>query len=217
MITELYTGQTARWPQSGRHIMAQYDAETVVVYQAYCPQIGRFAAEHGYFGGSFSLSRMSWIKPNFLWVMFRCGWATKENQETVLAISIRRNAFEQILSEAVPSTFTPHFYASEAEWKQALMQSDIRLQWDPDHAPDGSKVERRALQIGLRGETLARYAREWIVKIEDITGFVMEQRPHAIAANWGNLILPEEKIYPVPGALAARLGMDSPSDKETVS
>jgi hypothetical protein len=38
----------------------------VVVYQAYRPEIGHFAAQHGYFGGSFSLDRMSWIKPNFL-------------------------------------------------------------------------------------------------------------------------------------------------------
>ena len=215
--TKLYTMQNALWPQSGRHILAQYDAETVVVYQAYCPQIGRFAAEHGWFGGPFSLSRMSWIKPNFLWMMFRCGWATKENQEVVLAISLRREAFEQILAKAVPSTFAPHLYASEAEWKQALAQSDVRLQWDPDHAPDGSKVERRALQLGLRGESLARYAREWIVGIEDVTAFVTEQRLHALAGDWGKLVLPKEEVYLVPGALTAQLGMDSPSDKETVS
>ena len=66
---------------SGRHVLAQYDAETVVVYQAYRPSIGAFAATHGYFGGGFSPSRMSWIKPNFLWMMYRCGWATKEGQE----------------------------------------------------------------------------------------------------------------------------------------
>src|SRR6185369_9587101 len=60
--TELYSAQTARWPKTGRHILAQFDDESVVVYQAYRPAIGRFAAEHGYFGGEFSLSRMSWIK-----------------------------------------------------------------------------------------------------------------------------------------------------------
>jgi len=160
MNTELYTTQNARWPQSGRHILAHYDAETVVVYQAYCPQIGRFAVEHGCFGGPFSLSRMSWIKPNFLWMMFRCGWATKENQEVVLAVSLRREAFDRLLTDAVPSTFDPALYASEADWKRALAASDVRLQWDPDHDPAGNKAERRALQLGLRGEPLAHYARE---------------------------------------------------------
>ncbi len=28
--------------------------------------------------------------------------------------------------------------------------SDVRLQWDPDHKPDGSKETRRAIQLGLR-------------------------------------------------------------------
>lgn len=196
MQTELYPTQDARWPQSGRHILAQYDAETVVVYQAYCPQIGRFAVEHGYFGGPFSLSRMSWIKPNFLWMMFRCGWATKENQEVVLAVSLRREAFDQILMQAVPSVFDPALYASEANWKQALTCSDVRLQWDPDHDPGGGKVERRALQLGLRGETLARYAHEWIVDIEDVTALAQEQRLHALSGDWKHLWTPLERVYP---------------------
>ncbi len=196
MNTELYTAQNARWPQSGRHILAQYEAETVVVYQAYCPAIGRFAAEHGYFGGPFSLSRMSWIKPNFLWMMFRCGWATKENQERVLAVSLRREAFDKLLIDAVSSAFDPAVYGSEAEWKQALAASDVRLQWDPDHDPGGGKVERRALQLGLRGTALAHYAREWIVGIEDVTDFVHEQRPQALSGDWTRLRTPLERVYP---------------------
>ena len=47
LITEPYTTQVARWPRSGRHILAQFDAESVVVYQAYNPAIGHFAARHG--------------------------------------------------------------------------------------------------------------------------------------------------------------------------
>ena len=113
LITEPYPVQTERWPQTGRHILAQYDAEKIVVYQAYPPEIGRYAAEHGCFGGAFSQTRMSWIKPNFLWMTYRCGWATKKDQETVLAVSLRREAFDAILAEAVPSTFFPGRYRSE--------------------------------------------------------------------------------------------------------
>src|SRR5215831_4738827 len=111
--TELYLDQKRRWPTTGRHILAQFDDDTIVVYQAYRPAIGRFAAEHGFFGGDFSFQRMSWLKPNFLWMMFRSSWGTKENQETTLAIWLRRPAFDAILQEAVHSTFVLGLYAAE--------------------------------------------------------------------------------------------------------
>lgn len=38
------TRQSERWPRSGRHILDQFDPESVIVYQAYRPSIGRFAA-----------------------------------------------------------------------------------------------------------------------------------------------------------------------------
>ena len=75
LFTTTYTEQVTRLPKNGRHIIAQFDDEGIVVYQAYRPAIGEFAAKHGYFGGEFSLNRMSWIKPNLLWMMYRWGWA----------------------------------------------------------------------------------------------------------------------------------------------
>ena len=113
LLTEPYLVQTARLPKSGRHILAQFDDESVIVYQAYRPAIGHFAAQHGYFGGPFSLSRMSWIKPNFLWMMYRCGWGSKEGQEVVLAVRLKRTAFDEILRRAVHSSFVPEVYESE--------------------------------------------------------------------------------------------------------
>ena len=74
LLLEPYEQQRAHWPQSGRHVLAQFDDETVVVYQAYRSEIGHDAVRHGRFGSAFSFSRMSWIKPNFLWMMFRSGW-----------------------------------------------------------------------------------------------------------------------------------------------
>src|SRR4051812_45654491 len=130
---ESFQAQSARWPASGRHVLAQYDDDSVVVYQAYRPSIGRFAAEHGYFGGEFSLGRMSWIKPNFLWMMYRCGWATKEGQEVVLAVWLARAAFDEILSLAVPSSFSDRDYPNRDAWQADVARSDVRLQWDPDH------------------------------------------------------------------------------------
>jgi hypothetical protein len=207
--TEPYLEQRRRWPESGRHILAQFDADTVVVYQAYRPEIGNFAAAHGYFGGAFSLDRMSWIKPNFLWMMFRSGWGTKEGQEVILAVWLQRPAFDAILRQAVHSSFVPDVYGSKAEWKRALAQSAVRLQWDPDHDPAGAKQDRRAIQLGLRGEVLARYARPWIVRIEDVSPFVAEQRAPAQTAGYDKLVVPREDVYPVTDPdVAARLGID---------
>ncbi len=209
LTTCRYQDQEAGWPQAGRHILAQFDAEKVVVYQAFRPKIGQYAAHNGRsFGDNFSLSRMSWIKPNFLWMMFRCGWATKENQETVLAISLKRPAFDLILEQAVASTFDPEQHSSRDDWQAALTASDVRLQWDPDHAPDGAKkFERRAIQLGLRGGVLAQYASDWIVSLEDITPFVAEQHKHVQSGEWARLQTPCEAVYPVSDAQAARLGM----------
>lgn len=206
--TEPYSNQCLRWPKSGKHILAQYDDETIVVYQAYHPSIGRIAAENGRFGDSWSRTRMSWIKPNFLWMMYRCGWGTKENQEVVLAIRLRRSGFERILQEAVHSTHVPEVYGSREDWDHAVRRSHVRLQWDPDHHPNGAKLERRAIQLGLRGQTLEQFADEWIVGIEDISTFVAEQYACLQRDGVTKLVTPSEDVYPVQDKLvAAKLGV----------
>jgi hypothetical protein len=202
-----YLEQRATWPAAGRHILAQYDDASVVVYQAYRPEIGRYTAEHGRFGGGWSRERMSWIKPNFLWMMYRCGWATKPGQEVVLALRLARAGFDEILASAVPSSHDPHNYPSQSEWQRAVQRSDVRLQWDPDHAPGGQPEARRAVQLGLRGEALRRFADEWLLGVADITPLVAAQRPHA-RAPYTDLQTPAERVYPVADpATARRLGV----------
>jgi hypothetical protein len=197
LLTTSYLTQTAQLPQTGRHIVAQYDETSVVVYQAYRPAIAHFAVQHGYFGGEFSFSRMSWIKPNFLWMMYRSGWGTKAGQEVTLAIRIQRSAFDTILATAVHSSFVPGVYTSEVEWRQAVAQSSVRLQWDPDHHPSGNKLERRAIQLGLRGNVLAQYSRDWIVDIQDVSDFVQHQYQDVRSHDWAQLLIPTEAVYPV--------------------
>lgn len=181
-------------------ILAQFDARSIVVYQAYRPSIARFAVENGRFGGDFSFSRMSWIKPNFLWMMYRSAWGRSEGQEHVLAVRIERALFDEMLEAAVPSSFWPERFESERAWKDSLARSDVRLQWDPDHDPSGAKLERRALQLGLRREMLARYAAEALVSVEDISELVARQRVHALARDWVRLETPREEPYPIPAA-----------------
>lgn len=95
--TERYLDQKKRWPSSGKHILASFDEETIVVYQAYSPTIGLFAVRNGCFGGEFSYTRVSWIKPNFLWMMYRSDWGRSSGQEVVLAVRLRRTFFDSLL------------------------------------------------------------------------------------------------------------------------
>lgn len=190
-----YIDQQAAWPQQGEHILAHYDEASIVVYQAYRPAIGRFAIENGYLAGpDFSLSRMSWIKPNFLWMMHRSGWGTKAGQEVILGLRISRRFFDSILYAAVPSSYDRHRYESREAWQAAVAESEVRLQWDPDHAPSGAKMDRRAIQLGLRGRTLAAFFRDELLEVIDCSAFVAAQRPFAQDNN-PELRTPVEQVY----------------------
>ena len=208
--TAPYLEQVALWPKSGRHILAHFDDSSIVVYQAYRQSIGRYAIEHGVLGGpEFSFSRMTWVKPNFLWMMYRSSWGVAEGQETVLGIRIRRVFFDQLLALAVPSSDSAGRYESRAKWQAALGSSSVRLQWDPDHDPRGEKLERRAIQLGLRGEVLRAYATTEILEVVDMTAFVAEQRSHTGRESWSKLRTPEERVYrPADESVGKDVGLE---------
>lgn len=188
-----YKEQLQDWPQKGYHIMAQYDDEKIIVYQSYRKEIGEFAVKNQYFGGAFSLERMTWIKPNFLWMMYRNGWGRKEGQEYVLAIHLKMDAFKKYLENAVYSSYNERLELSREEWQNQVKESSARLQWDLDHDPFGNKLERRAIQIGLRNDFIKSFAQEDIVLIESISDFVKEQHEFVLNDDLDNLLIPEEK------------------------
>ncbi|VXB80386.1 conserved hypothetical protein [Flavobacterium sp. 9AF] len=190
-----YKEQIIEWPKEGYHIMAQYDLEKIIVYQSYRNEIGHFAAKNQFFGGAFSLDRMTWIKPNFLWMMYRNGWGTKEGQEVVLAIYLKLEAFERYLKEAVYSSFNQVEGMSQESWKEAVKNSNVRLQGDPDHDPYGDKLDRRAIQIGLRNEHIRTFSKEDILLIEDISLFVAEQYEFVKNKELDQLVIPEERPF----------------------
>jgi hypothetical protein len=210
--------QAKHWPRQGQHILAQFDEHSIIVYQAYRPSIGRFVIEYGQFGGDFSFSRMSWIKPNFLWMMYRSGWGTKEGQEITLGLRLRREFFDSLLAQAIQSTYNATDHATRKEWQHTLAKSMVRLQWDPDHDPAGTKLDRRAIQLGLRGTVLEAFARHELLEVIDLTAFVAEQRQHAASLGFLDLRTPVERVYcPADSAIGVRLRLanfdsDSPSD-----
>lgn len=194
MKTEKYNYQQTQIPSHGKHIIAQSDEETITVYQAYNNAIANYAVERQKFGGSsYSFNRMTWIKPNFMWMMYRAGWATKENQERILAIKIKHEGFNTILREAVHSSFQKDLYGTTEAWKEKLISSQVRLQWDPDHNPLGEKLERKAIQLGIRGEMLSQLNQVWITQITDVTSFVKEQHNFA-KGDFSTLEVPVERV-----------------------
>jgi hypothetical protein len=207
--SERYEGQLGRWPESGRHILASYDDASVIVYQAYRPSIGRWAVEHQQLGGpEFGYSRMSWIKPNFLWMMYRSGWGTKENQEVTLALRIRRQFFESLLAQSVESGFAPDRFATLDDWRRAVSGSEVRVQWDPDHDPFGAKQERRAIQLGLRGGALRAFGTTELLEVIDMSEFVQLQRARLEGAGISELTTPSEAVYaPSDAGTRVRLGL----------
>jgi Domain of unknown function (DUF4291) len=206
--TELYVDQIARWPREGRHIMAHHDAETIVVYQAYRPSIGAYAVKHCAFGDDFSYARMSWIKPNFLWMMYRSGWGTKRGQETVLGLRLRREFFDGLLARAVASTFVTSDFSRRDEWAAAVAKSEVRLQWDPDHDPHSRALPRRAIQLGLRGSMLQAFGKRELLEVIDMTEFVAVQR-ELLRTGVNHLRMPVERTYvPSEAVVARRLMLD---------
>lgn len=178
-----------------REIRAFYTQNTVRVYQAYSENIAHEAVEKGTFGASFKLDRMTWVKPSFLWMMYRSGWGTKENQEHILAIDIKREAFDFIIRNAVISVYDCNMNISQSEWKEQVKKSDIRCQWDPERDIYGNPLEWRAIQLGLRGNAVKKYVDEWIVEITDITDYVNDLKEKVEEGLDVETLLPKEDVY----------------------
>lgn len=204
---ESYVQQQQCLPESGNHIIGHHDEESIIVYQAYRPTIGEFAAQNGYFGGQFSFDRMTWIKTNFLWMMYRSGWGTKEGQEIVLAIRLKKTFFNKVLAKAVAAQFRESNYSDKAEWKNALTNSPIRFQWDPDRDPVGNALTRRAIQLGLKGDIVKEYAKEAILNIYDASEYVQLQRQWALSGEYTKLQTPKETVYVPPDEVSQNLNL----------
>ena len=44
--TANYLKQKVTWPKDGKHILAQYNDDSIIVYQAFKPSIAEYAVKH---------------------------------------------------------------------------------------------------------------------------------------------------------------------------
>jgi hypothetical protein len=187
-----------------RQIHAAFDDAGIIVYQAFQPETVREAVRLQAFGKGFGLDRMTWIKPSFGWMLYRCGYASKPRQQRIAQVTISHEGFHTMLADAVPSSYERDLFASRSDWDVALRRGQARYQWDPDRDLALRPLARRALQLGIQGDLIRHYAREWIVRISDVTDLAHQVRD-AVAARQPLPAVPLERIYPLPQELAKRL------------
>jgi hypothetical protein len=188
-------------------VRAAFSQTTVRVYQAYRAEIAYAALAAGKFVPPFSMGRMTWIKPSFNWMMYRCGYATKTGQEVVLGIDITREGFEWALEHAVLSSCYLSMHSSHEAWQRSLAEVPVRIQWDPERDWRlGVVNDVRAIQIGLSGDALQRYVHDWVVRLEDVSPVA-----HRIGADMKSGAVPhalpdaDEKPYPLSSELRLKL------------
>ncbi|WP_034287666.1 DUF4291 domain-containing protein [Amycolatopsis benzoatilytica] len=193
-----------------RQIRAVHTDTTITVYQAYPREIAGPALAAGTFVAPFKRERMTWIKPSFRWMAYRCGWGQKPGQEQVLALDLTRDGFAWALEHAALSHYDAKFHASQQAWRTEVRTSPVRIQWDPERDLYHRPLPHRSLQIGLSGEAVDRYADSWITGIRDVTPAMHAIRGHLAAGRVAEAerLLPGETVYPLTPELAASIGAD---------
>ena len=182
-----------------RRIRALHTASTITVYQAYSPEIGMPAIRDGRFPAAWKPDRMTWIKPSFLWMMYRAGWGHKDpGQARILAIDITREGFEWAIANSCESH--PPEGMGRADYEALKAASPVRIQWDPERDLRFNPLPWRSLQLGLGPAASRRYVEDWTVRIEEVTP--LAHRMGALVAE-GRLeeaggMLPAERVYPLP-------------------
>jgi hypothetical protein len=193
---------------AAREIRAAFDATSIVVYQAYPPTIALPAIVAQRFVPPFSLERMTWIKPSFLWLMERSRWAHKSGQEYILAVRIPRAGWEEALALGILTEAEPKVYATYAVWQEQFVHAQVHLQWDPERSLRGSSLAYGSLQVGLSRHVIRRYVQEWTLGIEDYTPRVRKMAALLRSGKeaQARALLPGERLYPLSDALRRRIG-----------
>ncbi len=196
-----------------RQIRAQYDNDTITVYQAYSAAIAEPAARAQRLDASpdFKPRRMTWIKPSWCWMMYRAGYSYKDaRQERILALRMKRSHFIGLLERGVLST---HGAAAEEEHGRDRA-SEVRIQWDPERTPALDKLSHRSIQIGIPASLSEQWVNEWIVSIEDVTTratalkAALDEDPSITSSMLVERdLVPIERPFEVPESIRSKLEM----------
>jgi hypothetical protein len=188
-------------------IRADYDRESIIIYQAYPSAIADPALKAQKFVPPFSLARMTWIKPSFLWLMHRSNWAQKSGQERILAVRVKRTGWEKALGLSVLTHFDLRLSPSPEAWNREFANAHVHLQWDPERSLRGAGLQYYSIQVGLSRHIIREYVDNWVTSIEDYTPRVrkISDLLKRGAAEQAKRQLPPERVYPLSPELARRI------------
>lgn len=179
-----------------KEVFAHYDKTWIRVYQAYNPTIAAEAVALQTFGPHFNRNRMTWIKPSFLWMMYRSNWGTKKDQECILALDLHQSMFWELLEKAVLTSPDSPYYTG-IQWRKALDETTVYCQWDPDKSIHGTPIQRAAIQIGIKGDTLDKFLKTGIYRIQDLTPSVRKWNQQRKEGKLNPENLPTERLFPI--------------------
>ncbi|KAL0936151.1 uncharacterized protein CTRU02_208366 [Colletotrichum truncatum] len=196
-------------PTPHRQIRANFDDDTITVYQAYSSAIADAAVESQRLDASpnFKLSRMTWIKPSWTWVLYRSGYSYKDHgQERILALKMTHDWFIDLLRQGALSC------------EDAIRGGkQVRIQWDPERDVRLEKLPYRSIQIGIPAATCQSWVEEGIVSIEDVTSRarelkrVLDDDPKISGEELLEMgLVPCEKEFVVPDDVQEILRMSEP-------
>ncbi|KAI8312899.1 hypothetical protein K4K59_005225 [Colletotrichum sp. SAR11_240] len=177
------------------------------VYQAYSSSIAAAAVEAQRLDASpsFKLTRMTWVKPSWTWMLYRAGYTYKDpGQERILALKMPREYFIGLLRKG---TLSHAAVAQDGE--------KVRIQWDPERTVRLDKLPYRSIQIGIPVGICKTWVKEGIVGIEDVTGRarelkrVLDEHPTISDGELAELgLMPSEEEFVVPDEVQETLEMN---------
>lgn len=192
-----------------REIRADFDADSIVVYQAYGDQIADAALSAGTFVDPFSFNRMSWIKPSFRWLMHRSNWGQRSGQERILRVRVKRSGWDKALSIGVLTSPDGPVFGNGVYWQSEFDKAQVHVQWDTERSPRGAALDHYSIQVGLSRHIIREFVDSWILKIEDFTPTIRKLYPlvHGGHTKEAARLMPPERVYPVQNEVARRLLM----------
>lgn len=188
-------------------IRANFDRDSITVYQAYRDAVAKPALEKQKFVEPFSTKRMTWIKPSFGWMMHRSNWGLKHGQNNILAVQISRTGWEKALSLGVLTSPEKSVFKSGNEWEEKFKAAKVHVQWDTERNYRGTALTYFSIQVGLSSNIIEEYVNDWVESISDFTPTVRKLHSLMRTGNMKNFkkLLPVEKVYPVREEVKKRL------------
>ncbi len=190
-------------------IRADFNARSIIVYQAYNDAIADASLGTKRFAPPFSMARMTWIKPSFLWLMHRSNWGLKANQNRILKVRITRAGWDEALAKGVLTGFEPRAHRDFSTWQSAFEAAEVHVQWDPERTLRGADAGCNSIQVGLSRAIIEKFVQEWTLSIEDLTP--LARRMHTLLqagqAEKARRLLPPEREYEGDAEVARRLAM----------